>query len=120
MSIAVKKVRQDPNGDVLYGAAIEKETAKTGGKFEVVLEHTTLSVALQAGMMQEGTRIRMKGAGDKPIGHGPPGDVYLEFSIQKDVNNAMSPAKFAAIGFLCLILTVILLTFFLRGLFGKW
>ena len=118
MSIAVKKVRQDPNGDVLYGAAIEKETAKTGGEFEVVLEHTTLSVVLKAGMVNEGTLIRMKGAGDKPIGHGPPGDVYIEFSIPKDVNNAMSPVKSAAIGILCLILTVILWRFFPSGLFG--
>jgi DnaJ-class molecular chaperone len=81
MSIAVKKVRQDPNGDVFYRCEIEKTTAKKGGTIQVVLEHTTLSVVLKRGFVQEGTRFRMQGAGEKPIGHGPPGDVYLEFSI---------------------------------------
>src|SRR3954470_13213494 len=84
MSIAVRKVRQDPNGDVFYGVEIEKAAAKKGGTIQVVLEHTTLSVVLKRGFVQDGTRFRMKGAGEKPIGHGPPGDVYLEFSIGKE------------------------------------
>jgi hypothetical protein len=69
--ITIRKQRADGlKGDFLYAATIDTATAMKGGTFALPFDHKTLNVTLLPGMVQNGTRIRMKHAGLEPLAHG--------------------------------------------------
>lgn len=103
MRVRAWKSKIGLNGDVLYSAEIDVESAKNGGQFEVNLEDGTITLDLPPGVV-DGTRIRLKGRGNKPVIGGAIGDLYLEFAVRKGkVAAGYPPVTVAIVGALIAI-----------------
>ena len=63
------------------GVAIEKPCLSCGGMGRIEKDRT-LSVTVPPGV-DEGTRLRMRGKGEDGINGGPPGDLFVVFSIKE-------------------------------------
>lgn len=110
MGIRAWKSKTGMNGDVLYSAEIDVESAKNGGTFPVSVEHGTITLNLKPGQVVEGTRIRLAGRGGRPPIGGPTGDLYLEFAVREGkVTAGVSPVTMAIVGVFATIAAIIAL-----------
>jgi hypothetical protein len=108
MGVRAWKSKTGINGDVLYSAEIDVESAKNGGTFEVHLEDGTITLNLKPGKVVQGTRIRVAGRGQRPVIGGAIGDLYLEFAVREEkVTAGYSPVTVAIVGVLVTIAVLI-------------
>jgi DnaJ-class molecular chaperone len=104
------------SGDLVYSAEIDAQSAKNGGTFKFDLEHGKFTLKLPAGKIVEGTRLRLAGAGQRPIVGGPAGDLYFEFSVRDHVvKPGVSPRTMAIIGVFVTIGAIAAIQMFMRS-----
>jgi curved DNA-binding protein len=65
-----------PGSDVEAELPVTLEEVLRGGRRRITLDGRTLDVTVPAGL-RDGTVLRLPGEGDRGVGGGPPGDVYL-------------------------------------------
>jgi hypothetical protein len=116
MGVRAWKSKTGMNGDVLYSAEIDVESAKNGGTFEVHLEDGTITLNLKPGKVVQGTRIRVAGRGQRPVIGGAIGDLYLEFAVREEkVTAGYSPVTVAIVGVLVTIAVLIAMQVYMFG-----